>query len=285
LLASILRNGIQFRGQQISFQIIQTSPKSVERYALGIIKAEILTFWRHFQRYIDPQLKKFGIEFKHKTDNGSEKQGSAPPLPTQVEYKSDLQTHASRTARAAIPMRLFWGPHTLFELRQNRVDVNQYLPENLKAFPQENPSLETQLKKAILFSRPVIWGVRKMLCPEFQPVGTRSEADIYDSLRTHTEKRPERYNIVITGDKITISRLRVRHPIVDWVLSKHVLISGYHPDVRFAGELWKDLSGTLFVSRNSGTYRPSDEQLMRATQFVQAVFPNLAIQQAKSDPY
>lgn len=286
LLTTIRDTGLHFQGQRLNFQIIQTSPQSVEGYALGIIRAELATFWRHFMRSLDSMSKKIGIPlFGAKRTHGPSvaKPASSPTLAENVDYASDISVSTSRTAPIGIPLRLLWGAHTIFEARQQRVSVDEYLPEKLRAFPQPNPSLMTRLKSTILFSRPVVAAIRQVLCPEFEPVGTRSEADVYEMLRTDSPENPQKYNIVITEDALTISRIKVKSPFVDWVLTKHVLVSGYHEGVRFAGELWKDTDGVLHLSRNSGTYRPSAEQLDKAVDFLRAVFPNLAIEREERD--
>jgi hypothetical protein len=286
LLTTIRDSGLQFQGQQLKFQIIQTSPQSVEGYAFGIIRAELATFRRHFMRSLDSMSKKIGIPlFGPKRSHGLSvtKPASSPVLAENVDYASDISVSTSRTAPIGIPLRLLWGAHTIFEARQKRVSIDEYLPEKLKAFPQPNPSLTTRLKSTILFSRPVVAAIRQVLCPDFEPVGTRSEADIYEMLRTDSPDTPQRYNIVITDDALTISRIKIRSPFVDWVLTKHVLVSGYHDGVRFAGEIWKDTDGVLHLSRNSGTYRPSAEQLGKAVEFLRAVFPNLAIEREERE--
>ncbi len=69
--------------------------------------------------------------------------------------------------------------------------------------------------------------------------------------------------------------------LVDWLLSKHVLISGYDDDVRFAGEAWMEhqTDGIIIhLSNNSGTYKPNTEQLIKAAQFVSDAFPGLKVE-------
>jgi hypothetical protein len=280
LLQAVLQRGLLFNQQRLDYQIIKTSPKSVERYALGIVKAELATFRRHCKRALDSQLKKMGFEVEVKRGSSgvaTTRSPIAPPAPTGAADISDILLSASRTASIALPLRFLWGAHTLFETRQTRISADDLLPERLQAFPQSNPTLLTRIKSTILFSRPVVSTIRTYMCPSFEEVGLRSEADIYEMFRTHSEERPEKYNLVITGDAMTISRIKVEFPVVDWVLSKHVLVSGYNHDVRFAGEIWKDAAGIIRVSRNSGTYRPTAEQLKQAEIYLRRAFPHLMV--------
>ncbi len=280
LLQAVIKRGLLFNEQRLEYQIIKTSPKSVERYALGIVKAELATFSRHCKRAVDSQLKRMGIEPGAKRGSpgvATTRSPIAPPAPTGAADVSDILVSASRTASIGLPLRFLWGAHTLFETRQNRVSADEFLPERLQAFPQSNPSLLTRIKSSVLFSRPVVSAIRTCMCPSFEEVGLRSEADIYEMFRTHSEENPAKYNLVITGDAMTISRIKVGNPVVDWVLTKHVLVSGYNNDVRFAGEIWKDAAGLIHVSRNSGTYRPSANQLKQAEIYLRRTFPHLTV--------
>ena len=64
---------------------------------------------------------------------------------------------------------------------------------------------------------------------------------------------------------------------VDWVLSKHVLVSNYSNDVRFAGEVWKNEKGQIVLNHNSGTYLPSVDELEAAAEYLRQVFPGVEI--------
>lgn len=70
----------------------------------------------------------------------------------------------------------------------------------------------------------------------------------------------------------------VQNPYVDWILTKHVLISNYNESVRFAGEIWKDRDGVIWVNRNSGTYQPNEEQLSQFVAYLSQVFPHVTFE-------
>ncbi|HMO23951.1 MAG TPA: hypothetical protein PKC98_23550, partial [Candidatus Melainabacteria bacterium] len=84
-----------------------------------------------------------------------------------------------------------------------------------------------------------------------------------------------KYNIVMTSKTITIASTSVAVKVIDWLLSKHVIVSGYSHDDRFAGEVWKDVEGIIHLNPNSGTFQPSQEQLIKAGQFMKAIFPHV----------
>ncbi len=120
-------------------------------------------------------------------------------------------------------------------------------------------------------------GYSLVLACDYISIGNRLECDIYDMLRTHSALARNIYNLVLTDEHIIIARISIRVRIIDWILSKHVLMSGYHPAVLFAGEIWKDEHGVIHINRNSGTYQPSVEQLEKAAAFLRVVFPHLTV--------
>ena len=129
----------------------------------------------------------------------------------------------------------------------------------------------------MLFSKFVIKLIHKVLAPAYANLGLKSERDVYDMLRTDSAKKSNKYNLVITVKKIIVARTTVGVKIIDWVLSKHVLASGYDPDVLFAGEVWKDTDGVIHINGNSGTYQPSDEEVLAVGRYMQAAFPHLRV--------
>jgi hypothetical protein len=289
MLAYLLENDLMFEGKKIELEWIRTTSLSVERHAIKIIKAELWTFCRHAERSLQPAAKKHKLVAKilaftsgklgaHEAAARAAKREVAPALPEDVEYMSDIAIKVSRTSAAGTMLRQVWaGSHAFFEGTQNRVDAAAFLTETLKPFPQAKPSFSTRLKKSVLFSRPVVFGIRHFLAVRFTDIGTHSERDVFDMLRTDSKAAPNKYNIVLAGKRIILARISVSAKLVDWILSKHVLMSGYAKDVVFAGELWKDAEGTIWISANSGTYRPTPAQLQAAAAYLRQVFPHLTV--------
>lgn len=303
LFHSLVNDGLTYEGQPVEFEVIRTTSDRIERYALRIIGAEVTTFCRHSQRNMEAKAKagskvsKFmlgAIGLPARLVGGGKKSGSrksappvAPPIPEGVEYLREIEMKVSQASQVGAFMRLFWGAHNLFEGSQSRVDITQYVNTPLKPFPQAKPNLATRAKKAVLFSRPVIWLMRKILVPRYTPIqGLRSERDIYNAMRTHSEAQNNKYNLVVLKEteadgreKTTfiLARITSGAKLVDWILSKHVLMAAYSAFTFFAGEIWKDENGVIHFNRNSGTFQPSAEQAEAMVAFFQAVFPNLVI--------
>jgi len=289
LMPALLRGELMFEGKPVEYEVIRTTPERFQRYALQIVAAEASTLCRHADRNLQGKAKKSklfralyatlhapGRLIGRKGVSGSGHAIVAPELP-DAPYLEDIRVKVSSASMLGTLFRQLWGTHAFFEAEQDRVDPSAYLTTTLKAFPQPNPSLATRLKKWILFSRPVVRVLHWMLAAKYIDIGPRSECQVYDMLRTNSESSSNKYNLIITRRKITIARINVLAKLVDWVLSKHVLMSGYASDVIFAGEIWKDALGVIHVSRNSGTYRPTEEQLDLAVAFLRAVFPHLTV--------
>lgn len=294
LFTSLVKDGLTYDGKKVEFEVIRTTPDRTEKYALRIIGAEVTTFCRHTTRNLEVKAKTSKvsrlmlgvINLPSRLIGGGKKKAPhviapvAPPLP-DAAFESGYQVRVSEANAFGAILRLFWGAHNLFEGTQQRVDVTRYLTGNLKAFPMEKPNLATRLKKAFLFSRPVIKLIRFILAPKYAEVGTRDERDIHSMLRTHSAAQPNKYNLVLLGNqtesRFVLARITSGAKLVDWILSKHVLMSGYAEHVVFAGEIWKDEAGVIHVNRNSGTYQPSEEQLDAVVEFLKALFPHFTI--------
>lgn len=285
------KEGLFFNGQRVQFDVVRTTPEPLQRYAAQVSRAEFLTLCRHADRSAAGLAKKnkvagwfYGLVrapinyFSSRPAAAVEKAPVAPALPADVEYQGGFDIRVTGASMMVAFLRQFWGPHAFFEGRQQRVDIGAFLTEDMKPFPKPRPDFVTRLKKRLFFSPLVVRGIRYLLASEFISVGERRECDVYDMLRTHCDKRaPNKYNLVLTTESIIVARINVGAKIVDWILAKHVLMSGYHPHVRFAGEIWKDADGVIHVNRNSGTYQPSEAQLQAAVEFLRALFPNLKV--------
>lgn len=298
LLSYLLQNGLEFEGRPVQLEVVRTTQANMESYARQIIAAELLTFCRHGERMLESKAQKskvwkgvkavvlapfnlLGLAGSAVGLGGKDEpvivREVAPALPAAVEYHNDIRVKLSVASSTGTVLRQFWGAHALFTGEQTRVDPLDYLSERLKPFPQKTPNLVTRLKKRVLFSKWVIKLIHTVLAHDYADLGLKSERDVYDMLRTDSAKKSNKYNLVITTKKIIIARTTVGIKVIDWILSKHVLASGYDPDVLFAGEIWKDIEGKIPMNGNSGTYQPNDEQVLAAGRYMQAVFPHLTV--------
>jgi hypothetical protein len=214
----------------------------------------------------------------------------AEGLPRAGNYET-VNVSVSQPSAVGVFFRWLWGSHALFSVSTPRVNISKYLPNTLKPFPQKKPSFGTRVKKKYLFRPIVIKFMRRFLCPAFTPVGDANERDVFSMLRTHSEKSPNKYNLACTGSEnewtLAVARIDLGESflsriglgfiarLIDWILSKHVLMTGYADCVPFCGEGWKREDGVICLSGNSGTYQPTDEELDAFILFCRETFPHL----------
>lgn len=291
LLMDMLRYGLELNGQPVEFDVVRTTHGYLEHVRSSVNRAVIATPCRHADRQCNENRFVVGVkQLGRWTQSFIFTAHTSLPLPeARVTRLPPSGTLANFDVRVSSPsnfgtlMRTVWGPHTLFSIGADAAEVNAYLPEVLKEFPQSNPSLFTKLKMKVLFAPPVVNFVRKHLASGFREFREMSEKRLYDMLRTESSGYANKYNLVVTGDSLHLSKNNIHMGIVDWVLSKHVLISGYSKDVRFAGEIWKEADGRIYLSFNSGTYRPTLEQLHQALAYLRKLFPNVPFELAPND--
>jgi hypothetical protein len=299
LLKDIMNHGLELDGKPISFELVKTTPGFLEDIGLSISHAVTTTVCRHSTRTCGPIKKRilentwlvkvndgikktFGIAFiKPKTIEPIDKpklEVSRTTIEVSPELESQYSVEVSQPSRLGLLFRLIFGPHSLFEIPISKDLVDAHLPDILKEFPDANPSLTTSLKQHLLFSPPVISLIRGLIQGGgSQRIEGLNQSQLLDMMRTDSEKIPNRYNFVIAGDKITFMKLNIFNSIYDWILAKHVLLSGYSQDVRFAGEIRKTADGIIRISGNSGTYKPKPESLLKLKTFVEVLFPGVHI--------
>ncbi len=312
LMRTLLANGLSFQGNPIHFEVVRTTRLSMEGYTRSIIYAEATTPWRHFKNNRVGAIADNVIEFPIRRIRGKKQERAgnaevAPALNPNVSYHGGLRVRVTMDSKPGQSLRQMWGPHALFDTLVERVNVDHYLKRPLRPFPVENPTFGTRVKKTLLFSKPVIFLMREVIgASNLVEIGVCNERDVYDMLRTHSSKSPNIYNAVVVRmpnvdpdfppiTRFIFSRVTVRSKLIDWVLSKHVLMSGYlwspktddespnkkKPYVVWAGEFWKTSEGEIHLRGNSGTYRPTHDEDLSMTIMMQAILPHLPIVKAE----
>jgi hypothetical protein len=163
-------------------------------------------------------------------------------------------------------------------MNQNEIEVSDFLPDSLSAFPQENPSWGTWVKKKFLFNPMMVGMIHSNMACDYTYFSALSEYDFLKMILPHSPDAPNKYNFVLTGDQIIISQLDVGNKTASWALSKHVLLANYSKDVRFAGEFWKGSDNVIYFNNNSGTYKPTTEHLEKAEQLLQTLLSGVKVQ-------
>lgn len=295
LFTQIIEKGLEFRGEPLVWDILNTTPVTIED---------------HFQRVLEKE-RRSPLSFLEKVCNAGQKTAAeveslqlaralkkveTPLIP--VLAGSPVRIRNSRPSELGMGLRQLWGQHILWEALPDpdKIDINRYLPEVLLdkfslAELQGRKLSRVDRLKSMVFSKPMVASIRSSMAGFFDEMGAYQPGQIKAMIpAAPMGDPPVVFNLVICGPKqqsrISITRIEVEKKAPDWVLSKHVLISAYDPDVRFAGEVWAerfiapDQSEQLrfHLNNNSGTYHPSVEQLDGAVAYLQELFPGVELQ-------
>ncbi len=286
LMEALVENGLYYKGQKIEITFVRTVKEYLENFGIEVVKSEWNTLYRHTKKYLRSKRKEsFLLQKLYNLKNNIFKKEQKEEIleekvvlfPENIECKNDLTLTVSKPGKFGILFRWLWGPHAFFEVK-NTTKTEELLPIRLTAYAGKKKTVFNYLKQYVLFSKPMIGFIRRHLCKENVVFEKSSEKDLYNMIRTHTDKIPNKYNLIITRDGISIIKIDIQYSTVDWVLSKHVLLSGYSKDVRFAGEFWKDINGVFHFNNNSGTYMPAHSTLEPTKEILKQLFPNIKIE-------
>jgi hypothetical protein len=281
LFQQIYENGLEFKEKPLTLDFIRTTRLTLEEHFHEVRRKELTSLGRTYKKIINEcsssnnKIRAPILEVNDIPMN--------PIVQSDMNYLTRLQI--SRPGRFGAIIRKIWGSHTLFRVIPNpeKIDINNYLPDILIAFPSKNPDLFTRIKKSFLFSRPVVITIRKQMASLWDDHGEFSSGSLASMMPIHTKNEPHLYNIVITGNHFMgmHSNPFLNSKFVEWILSKHVLISGYDDDVRFAGAAWMEHQQdgvVIHLTNDSGTYKPNNQHLVKAGQFVSDAFPGLKVE-------
>lgn len=289
LAKQIVRNGLEFENEKVEFTIIKTVPNYLESFGVSVVKSQWMTFYRHFSRFYKAKAKDNKLltqlnALKHKIQDkifGKEKklvlEESVVVFPETKTFRENIELTITTPSKLGLGIRMICGPHAYYEIKHSNEKINDLLPEQLKEYKAKTSGFFTNIKKNVLFSKPVVQFIRKHLANTKEEYKDSTEKDLYNMIRTDSLAIPNKYNLIITSDSIYVIKIGIKYKIVDWILSKHVLLSGYSDDVRFAGEFWKGQDGVVYFNNNSGTYAPSNDLMDNAKTVLQQVFPNTEI--------
>ena len=253
---------------------MRTTPLSLPDFIQRMDRALRCTACRHLRYTLDT------VEGQHaRIDRIAQNPHSRDTtfLPADVDTDQiDHRISFSVPSRIGTMMRKIWGPHPIINVVfTSNINIDDYLPETLKAFDTTNPSMLTRFKRDVIFCKPVQRFLRHGLAKMHTQTETFRECDAPGMISANVL-----YNIVLTHDSFRVMSNKVWSSVIDWVLSKHVLVAGKYADVRFAGEMWKTPDDVIHINRNSGTYQPSQLQLEQVVKMAHVILPNLKFQVA-----
>jgi hypothetical protein len=274
LAKAIWDGGLEYNGKKIVLRVIRTNSGTVSDHFIGVLRKESTSLFRAVEKMLRSNSE------HAKAPVIAARPLAAAALPKHGDSKS-LELRVGRSTKLAVVLQQQLGEHPIFEARldQNIVDINgadyPELRSSLKAYPGKL-DIGSKAKRYVLFSRPVVKAVRHQMAAKMDSLGRLPGPVLVEMFQAGTAARPFLYNVVITGTSARMTRLENRtEKDVDkanWVLAKHVLLSGYDPDVRYAGEIWVEDTQdgrVLHVNDNSGTYKPPRLQAEAAARFLQ----------------
>lgn len=279
----LLYRNIYFNGQLVHFDLVKTTPLSIEEYLQKIDTATLTTPLRHWVRNSDTDEAKNERSRIANETIAKEAELLQDAEPAIWESLQAPEGFVDRQVKVGISSFLgnfaarFWGRHTVFELdlsdKTNRIQ-ELFGKVLLKPFPDEKPSLATRIKRDYLFSKRAITFLRGHMIgnQEADRMGSR------DFLRLLKNTNGVRLNYVLLGDRVIIARVHVattkvfHKDMADWALSKHALLAN-REDVNSSGEFWYDRTTQKFyINNESGTYRPDEERLQKTVSLANEVF-------------
>lgn len=283
MAARLWRNGLEYNGVPVEVRVIRTASARTSDHFRAVVGKELRSVGRLATKLVK-QLRDRG--------NRPDRAPIVEPRPLDPAEVTTGSTAGAPSAelRVSSPSRIgsflsgFWGEHPIFEARHDRSladlgdDEFQSLHDKLPAYPGKLDRA-TKLKRYVLFSRPMVALIRRQFAASEQSLGLLTGPTLVGMLQVGTVEQPFRYSGILTSSGLKISRVENRtgrdRRRINWVLAKHVLLAGYDPDVRFAGEVWVtdgQEGRVLHVNNDSGTYKPSVAQTEATAAFLRKAY-------------
>lgn len=275
LAEHIWQNGLEYRGEPVDLRVIRTGGRSLTDHFAAVIKKESTSVGRLAKK----QLNKFTRREADKAPIIEARPlALANPIIGDTSRSAELRIGRPSRLGAAVAAKI--GDHPIFEAAPDKALVDLDSPEfealnsQLRPYPGKL-DLATKAKRYLLFAPGPVRFIRRQLAQEMQSVGTHSGAQLMNMLRVSDDGKPFLYNAIVTNSSLRMARLENRtakdNRKANWLLAKHVLVAGYDPDVRFAGEAWvedRPDGRVVHINNNSGTYKPSAAQTRGAAKFI-----------------
>lgn len=297
LLTAIMQHGLSYQGTPIPARFINTTPEPLQQLKDKMDHAAFTGPIKHLQALLQSPDTKKQRQAEASAIRGNTPKTNQPDHKDKSlteDFSNPIHISSAKTSPTGALLRRHVSPHVLFNIELNREQTAKQLPQRLKPFDQKNPDLITRLKKDVLFPPSVAKKVHNLMAESFdtprqisgadllsllthqgQPALTKTETKTDFSETAQNSPEPQRYNCVITDNKLVLGQVKAGCEAIDDVLSKHVLLAEYG-EARFAGEIYvKD--DTLYLTRNSGTYRPTETHLKNAVTLLSKQFPNLTV--------
>ena len=276
LFEQIYQFGLEFKGLSLKLDFIRTNPLTIEEYFNQTKRYSIQHYKKFFKKYLYQKFS-FNEQIEDETSSTVEEE-------EEEEMNNFFRLEISRPNTFGFVKRKLVGSHHLFRLIPNseNVDINDYLPDILEAYSGRSDHFLVRMK-SYFFSRLFVEKLRNVYLSYWDDYGIFPSELFPSIINFHCENESYRYNILIQGNSLILINYNplLNFKLIHFFLSKHIIISNYANDIRFAGEIWIERQldhSIVHLNNNSGTYQPNDQQLNGAAQFISHLFPQLKIQ-------
>jgi hypothetical protein len=287
LLQGILKYGLSFKGAPLPARIINTTGRPLSTLKNKLDHAPIRASLQQMQQILTSAEHTAQRQELAKTirANTPAPIGTSPAASHPEDPTHPIKIATAKTSPTGALLRRFISPHVLFKIQLDADAITRHLSTRLKPFAQKNPDIITRLKKDLFFPPSTAKRVSNLMAEAFETRHSITGAELLSLLENqsrkvipspHTSETPNIFNCIITDDALILGQVKAGCLAIDDVLSKHVLLAEY-ADVRFAGEIYAQ-NNTLFVTRNSGTYRPTALQLNGTTALLNEQFSFISIE-------
>lgn len=279
---------------KVHFDILNTTPRTLEQYCEEVDTAVIGTRYRHQRRNNDTEENQKTRSLIAQILIQEEKDHLASST-SMEKMESKEASLTKRKITISVPSLIgdavarIWGRHTIFEvdLSDKRAEIAQAFAElaqrqnqkevKLLPFPQKRPSLATRIKRDIFFSGAMIRFLRGHMMGRVDEL----ELDADNLFRHLKTTKGERLNYVILDDKVALSRIQANgnsdeahRRTADWALSKHALLAN-RQEVYCSGEIWyNEDQDRYLMNGDSGSYLPTPDHVEVAAKLANRFFGN-----------
>lgn len=278
-MENVLFRNMYYKGQKIHFDIVKTTPLTLQEYFEEIDNAILTTPFRHWTRNYDSKENREARERRAKEIMAQEKEDlSTNPLISQAKENSETrEVKVSVTSSLGNFFARLWGRHLVYEinLSDKEQEITQLFENRLlKPFPEKKPSFLTRLKRDFFFSKAAINFIRRHMLGRQDA----EQMEGQDILRLLKSSGGARLNYVLLRDKIVIARVNVAtnneklRKAADWALSKHALLAN-REEIACSGEIWYDQNSDRFLlNGDSGTYKPEPGHVEKVVKLANEIF-------------
>ena len=283
MAALIWRFGLQHEGKTVSIRVVNTSRLGVRDHLVGVWLKEFMSPFR----LIAKQLHR-------RQDRAPRVAVESQPVTVRENSTWDgvlVTVKMSRPSMLGSFLTILWGRHAEIRVSVPGLLTIPELSLPLRPFPGPLMSWASKAKKNFLFSRPVVALINRirassfdrynsipidaaleMMSPVQEIEGEVAQIALWNCAIVAVDDTYEFRLSPLKNQDVLSSGSKLRR-LSDWILAKHVVATGYDSNTVFAGEAWVIRDGTaggvtLCVNNNSGTYKPTVDQLESAAQLI-----------------